>query len=238
MHKIKIAVDGHSSTGKSTLARSLAKRLAYTYIDSGAMYRAVTLYALENKLIDESGTIDKQKLESQLDHIEITFCFNEDQQKQDTCLNGRNVENAIRSLEVSQHVSPISELRFVRERLVALQRELSRNKGVVMDGRDIGTVVFPDAEVKIFMTADEDVRARRRFLELQEKGQAVPLDVVKKNIQQRDYIDQNRTESPLKQAVDAILVDNSFMTVDEQLIHIQTLVSERISALEDEARGL
>jgi CMP/dCMP kinase len=214
--KIVIALDGHSSCGKSTLAKSLARILKYIYIDSGAMYRCVTLYALQNNLIMD-GIPDKSGIIEKLDKIDITFRFDEAHELNTTYLNGVNVEEQIRNLEVSANVSPVSTLREVRQAMVKQQREIGKNKGIVMDGRDIGTVVFPDAELKIFMTARPEIRAQRRFMELTGKGQKVDFVEILKNINERDYIDSNRTESPLRKADDAIILDNSNLTIDEQL---------------------
>lgn len=216
MKKIIIAIDGYSSCGKSTLAKDLAKELHYIYIDSGAMYRAVTFYALKHQLIKNSE-IDTDSLRRQIGLIKIHFSVNHATAGTDTYLNGENVEKPIRSLEVSSHVSRISELGFVREKLVALQQEMGLNKGIVMDGRDIGTVVFPQAELKIFMTADPMVRAQRRFDEIKFKGDLVSLEKVLENLKQRDFIDTNRKISPLVQASDAIVLDNSYLTQKQQL---------------------
>ncbi|MCF8358018.1 MAG: (d)CMP kinase [Prolixibacteraceae bacterium] len=214
--KIIVAVDGHSSCGKSTLSQQLAAKLGYTYIDSGAMYRAVTLYALKNGLI-LSGKPDKNKLIAHLPSISITFRYNPAEQKSDTLLNGENVEKAIREPIVSNHVSPVAAIKEVRNAMVKIQQKLGRNKGIVMDGRDIGTVVYPHAELKIFMTASPDIRARRRYDELKNKGIEVTYDEIRQNVEQRDHIDQNRETSPLKKADDAVVLDNSHMTPDEQL---------------------
>ena len=214
--KITIAIDGYSSCGKSTMAKNLAQAVGYIYVDTGAMYRAVTLYALRNGLFNEDGTIAEAELEAQLPEIDITFKLNSDTGRPDTYLNGECVEKEIRSLEVSNHVSPIATLPFVRHALVAQQQQMGRDKGVVMDGRDIGTVVFPDAELKVFVTATAQVRAQRRYLELQEKGQPADFDDILKNVEERDYIDSHREVSPLRQAPDALLLDNSEMTIDEQ----------------------
>jgi CMP/dCMP kinase len=212
---IIIAFDGHSSCGKSTVAKAVAKETGYTYIDSGAMYRTVTLLAMQNKLI-AGKQIEKEKLEKVLKKIEISFRTNESGEQQ-TFLNGVNVEHEIRTIEVSELVSYISELDFVRTQMVALQKEMGLNKRIVMDGRDIGTVVFPQAELKIFMTASPKVRAERRYKELIAKGDVVTFEEVLANVEKRDYIDQNREISPLKKAHDAILLDNSNMSREEQL---------------------
>jgi len=214
--KIVIAIDGHSSCGKSTLAKSLARELGYTYIDSGAMYRAVTLFALRNGLI-KNGKVDEKELISRMKDIRITFEWDTATEKNTTFLNGENIENEIRQLEVSNNVSPVSTIAGVRSELVKQQRENGQNKGIVMDGRDIGTVVFPDAELKIFMTASPEIRAQRRFLELKEKGDEVDFDKILQNVEERDTIDSGREVSPLKKADDAIVLDNSHLTRDEQL---------------------
>jgi len=214
--KIIIAIDGHSSSGKSTLSKDLAVKLKYNYIDSGSMYRTVTLFAIRNNLIKD-GVVDRQKLIEQLSNISITFKYNPEQQKSDTCLNGENVENEIRGLEVSNQVSPVATIKEVRKAMVKIQKELGKDKGIVMDGRDIGTVVYPEAELKIFVTTSPEIRAKRRFDELISKGDSVTFEEVLKNVEERDYIDQNRTESPLKKAPDSIVLDNGNMTREEQL---------------------
>jgi len=216
MKKITIAIDGHSSCGKSTMAKDLARRIGYIYVDTGAMYRSVTLYALQKGLFREDGTIMTEELEAQLPQISISFRLNKETGRPDTYLNGVLVENDIRSLEVSNHVSPIAALPFVREAMVAQQQEMGRDGGIVMDGRDIGTVVFPDAELKVFVTATAEVRAQRRYDELKRKGMEADFDDILKNVQERDYIDSHREVSPLRQADDALLLDNSNMTIDEQ----------------------
>ena len=214
--KITIAIDGHSSCGKSTMAKDLAREVGYIYVDTGAMYRSVTLYALRHNLFRADGTIDEPVLQAQMADIHITFRLNAETGRPDTYLNGECVEQEIRSLEVSNHVSPIAALPFVREAMVAQQQEMGRDKGVVMDGRDIGTVVFPDAELKVFVTASAQVRAQRRYDELQAKGMPADFDDILKNVEERDYIDSHRAVSPLRQAPDAILLDNSQMTIAEQ----------------------
>lgn len=221
--KIVIAIDGFSSCGKSTFAKAIAKRLGYLYIDSGAMYRAVTLELLRRGLI-VNGVVDTTMLESILKGISIGFSFDPAKSAYVTTLNGTVVEEEIRSPEVANHVSLVAAIPEVRERLVELQREVGKRKGIVMDGRDIGTVVFPDAELKIFMTADPMVRAQRRLKELQEKGISISLDEVMKNIEERDYIDQNRDASPLRKADDALVLDNTHMTVDEQMQWVEEWV--------------
>jgi len=224
---IIIAIDGHSSCGKSTMAKSLARTLGYMYIDSGAMYRAVTLYALRNGWIN-NGEPDKAKIISGLKNIRITFKWDEKTEKNTTFMNGENIEDEIRQLEVSQNVSPISTIGEVRSELVKQQRENSKNKGIVMDGRDIGTVVFPDAELKIFMTASPEVRAQRRYDELKEKGQEVDFDGILQNVKERDKIDSGREISPLKKADDAVVLDNSHLTREEQLKWTLEKVNEKI----------
>ena len=216
MKKITIAIDGHSSCGKSTMAKDLAREVGYVYVDTGAMYRSVTLYALRNGLFNDDDSIKTDELEQQMDNIHITFQLNEETGRPDTYLNGECVEQQIRSLEVSNHVSPIAALGFVREAMVAQQQLMGQGGGVVMDGRDIGTVVFPDAELKVFVTASAEVRAQRRFKELQEKGMPADFDDILKNVVERDYIDSHREVSPLRQADDALLLDNSNMTIPEQ----------------------
>lgn len=215
MKKITIAIDGYSSCGKSTMAKDLAREIGYIYIDSGAMYRAVTLYCLENGLFTPEG-IDTCRLEAELPNIRISFKLNPETQRPMTYLNGENVEDRIRSMEVSSHVSPVAALPFVREALVKQQQEMGQAKGIVMDGRDIGTVVFPDAELKIFVTASAEIRAQRRYDELKAKGQEASFEEILQNVKERDYIDQNRPVSPLRQAEDAILLDNSHLTIEEQ----------------------
>lgn len=226
-HKITIAVDGHSSCGKSTVAKSLAKLLGYTYIDSGAMYRAVTLFCMRKELMQE-GHVLQEELKPLLDSIKVHFTFDSDKQQYLTWLNSELVEDEIRDIEVSERVSIVSQIGFVREKLVELQQEMGAKGGIVMDGRDIGTVVFPHAELKIFMTASAEVRAERRFKELIAKGSSVSLEDIIKNIEKRDYIDQTREISPLKQADDAILIDNSFLSREEQLNKILDLVNSKI----------
>jgi len=217
MKKITIAIDGHSSCGKSTMAKWLAKELGYIYVDTGAMYRSVTLYALRNQMIDEATKqIDESALRAHIGDINITFTFDE-QGKMLTCLNGEVVETEIREMRVSGCVSPIAALGFVREHLVALQQKMGQEGGVVMDGRDIGTVVFPNAELKIFVTASSKVRAERRLAELRGKGDnTLTFEEVLKNVEERDYIDSHREVSPLRQAADARLLDNSELTIAQQ----------------------
>ena len=216
MKKITIAIDGFSSCGKSTMAKDLARRVGYIYVDTGAMYRSVTLYALRNHLFRADGTIMTDELQARMPQINISFKLNQQTGRPDTYLNGECVEQEIRSLEVSNHVSPIAALPFVRTAMVAQQQQMGREKGIVMDGRDIGTVVFPDAELKIFVTASAQVRAQRRYDELKQKGMPADFDDILKNVQERDYIDSHREVSPLRRADDAIELDNSHMTIDEQ----------------------
>ena len=215
MKKITIAIDGHSSCGKSTMAKDLARTVGYVYVDTGAMYRCVTLYALRHGLFTADG-INEAALREEMPNIQISFQFNAETGRPDTYLNGELVENDIRTMEVSNHVSPIATLGLVREAMVAQQQQMGKDKGVVMDGRDIGTVVFPDAELKIFVTASAEVRAQRRFDELKGKGMEADYEDILKNVQERDYIDSHREVSPLRQAEDAILLDNSHMTIPEQ----------------------
>ena len=225
--KIVIAIDGFSSCGKSTFAKAIAARLGYIFIDTGAMYRAVTLYALEQGAI-RSGIVHEEEVVRLLGDISISFRFNPERGASDIYVNGDYVEGKIRTIEVSNCVSAVSAIAEVRHKLVAMQQEMGRRRGVVMAGRDIGTVVFPDAELKIFMTADPHVRARRRYDELTAKGDNVSLEEIEQNVRDRDYQDMHRAISPLKQADDAIVLDNSAMSVDEQM----EWVMERIAALQ------
>lgn len=225
--KIIVAIDGHSSCGKSTIAKAVAANFGYIFIDSGAMYRAVTLFALRNNLIDD-GAVNREKLISLLPQIQIEFRYNLEKQKSDTFLNGENVEDEIRQLPVSQNVSPVATIPEVRAAMVHLQQEMGKNKGIVMDGRDIGTVVFPDAELKLFVTASPEIRAQRRFDELTAKGEQVSFDEILKNVVERDYIDSTRETSPLKKADDAIVLDNSSMTREEQLEWAIKRVEEKL----------
>ena len=215
-HKIIIAIDGFSSCGKSTFAKAIARELGYIFIDTGAMYRAVTLYALEHGAI-RSGIVDEDAVVRLLDQIAITFRFNPERGASDIYVNGDLVEGKIRTIEVSNCVSRVSASPEVRRKLGAMQQEMGRRRGVVMDGRDIGTVVFPDAELKIFMTADPRVRACRRYDELRAKGDPVSLEEIERNVRERDKADMGRAISPLRQAEDAIVLDNSCMTVGEQM---------------------
>src|SRR5690606_14072897 len=216
MQPITIAIDGYSSCGKSTLARALAKKLNYVFIDSGAMYRGVTLFAIENGCII-NGTVDKEKLTQKLEQIQLRFASVEGDERKHLFLNGKDVEKQIRSMEVAGYVSEIATIREVREKLVLSQREMGKNGGVVMDGRDIGSVVFPDAELKLFVTASPEVRAERRFKELTEQGRNVTREDVLVNLMERDRIDTSRKESPLIKVKDAIVLDNTNMTPEQQL---------------------
>lgn len=216
MKKIVIAIDGYSSCGKSTMAKNLARQLGYVYVDTGAMYRAVTLYALRHQLFKADGEVDAASLQRAMSDIRISFQFNKQTGKPDTYLNDELVEQEIRTMQVSERVSKIAALPFVRTALVAQQQRMGKDKGVVMDGRDIGTVVFPHAELKIFVTASAEVRAQRRYDELQLKGMPARYDDILKNVQERDYIDSHREVSPLRKADDAIELDNSNLTIDEQ----------------------
>lgn len=216
MKKITIAIDGYSSCGKSTMAKDLAREIGYVYVDTGAMYRSVTLYALRHNLFNADGSVREDDLQQEMGNIHITFKLNPETDRPDTYLNGELVENDIRSLEVSNHVSPIAAIAFVRHALVAQQQQMGKEKGIVMDGRDIGTTVFPDAELKVFVTASAQVRAQRRFDELQAKGMPADFSDILKNVQERDYIDTHRETSPLKKADDALELDNSHLTIAEQ----------------------
>ena len=223
--KIIIAIDGHSSCGKSTVAQQIARKLNYIFIDSGAMYRAVTLYCLRNHII-ENGIVNTAELIANLDKIKVCFKSNPVTHHNDIWLNGENVEDEIRLLEVSQYVSPVAAVAEVRQLLVSLQQEMGQSKGIVMDGRDIGTVVFPEADLKIFMTAQPDVRAQRRFDELTAKGEKVNYEEIRANILERDHYDEMREQSPLRKANDAIVLDNSYMTREEQLEWILNYVAK------------
>jgi len=215
-NKLTIAVDGFSSCGKSTIAKKIAAQMGYVFIDTGAMYRAVTLYAIDNGIIAD-GILDQQQLIERLDDIEISFRYNKHRGAADIYVNGDLAEGRIRTIEVSNYVSEVSSIGEVRRKLVAMQQQMGRDGGVVLDGRDIGTVVFPNAEIKIFMTADPMVRAQRRYKELQAKGDNATLEEVYQNVVARDEADQSRAISPLRKADDAIVLDNSYMTVEEQM---------------------
>ena len=224
--KITIAVDGYSSCGKSTLARALAQKLHYKYIDTGAMYRAVALYALRNNFIDEKLQVNNEALINDLSNIDVKFELNVSTHHSDVVLNGENVEREIRTMHVSDCVSKVSAIKEVREKMVALQRQMGKYKAVVLDGRDIGTHVFPKAELKLFMTADMDVRTKRRMDEFSSKGQYFSFEEVKQNLMQRDHDDINRKESPLIKAEDAIVLDNSDITREEQLEFVLKLIAD------------
>ncbi|MCG3168013.1 MAG: Cytidylate kinase [Bacteroidia bacterium] len=229
MNKITIAIDGYSSCGKSTLAKQLAKKLGYSYIDSGAMYRAVALWALENKAI-ENAVPDTEKIISNLDSIKIEFRFHPEIQASQTYLNGRNIEKEIRGMAVSEIVSKISSIKEVRQKMVALQRKFGEDKGVVMDGRDIGSVVFPNAELKLFMTADPAIRAQRRYDELKAKGTQVSMEEIAENLRLRDYEDTTRKENPLIKATDAVVLDNTHLTPEQQFSTAYKLAEEKLVA--------
>lgn len=233
MQKIIIAIDGHSACGKSTLAKALAKELKYIYIDSGAMYRAVTLYALNNEWISDDGKeVNRIPLVENLDNINISFNYNRVTGKSDTYMNGINIEDEIRTMLVARSVSAVSKIKEVRARLVEFQQTLGKNKGIVMDGRDIGTVVFPDAELKLWITANMEVRTARRYKELIEMGGHVSIEEVQKNIEMRDYEDSHRLESPLKRADDAVDIDNSYLSKEETLNEAVKLVNEKLLTLD------
>ncbi len=216
MSKIIIAIDGHSSCGKSTMAKALAQQVGYIYVDSGAMYRAVTLFALREQLFNADGSVQAGALQARMSEVKVHFKLDSATKLPVTYLNDERVEDEIRTLEVSQHVSPIAALSFVREAMTAAQQAMGEEKGIVMDGRDIGTAVFPHAELKIFVTASAEVRAQRRFDELQAKGLPASYEDILKNVQERDYIDSHREVSPLRQAEDALVLDNSHLTREEQ----------------------
>lgn len=216
MKKIVIAIDGHSSCGKSTMAKELAKKVGYIYVDTGAMYRAVALYCMRNSMLDAEGNVLADKLKEAMPQVNVSFRLNEETGRPDTYLNGERVEDIIRSIEVSNNVSKVAAIPFVREAMVEQQRAMGREKGIVMDGRDIGTTVFPQAELKIFVTASAEVRAQRRYDELKKKGMPADYEEILKNVQERDYIDSHREVSPLRKADDALYLDNSNMTIDEQ----------------------
>ena len=226
MNKITIAIDGYSSCGKSTLAKTLAKSIDYSYVDTGAMYRCVTLYAIENGII-KNDQVDKESLVGQLDDISISFQHSEQSKESDAYLNGVNVEETIRGMDISNHVSQISIIKEVREKMVAMQQKMGKETGVIMEGRDIGTVVFPDAELKVFMTASIGVRVKRRYDEMQAKGLHVSVDDVKENVLSRDYEDTHRKHSPLVEADDAVVLDNSDLSEEDQLNFMLKLVEER-----------
>lgn len=231
MKKITIAVDGFSSCGKSTMAKSLAREIGYIYIDSGAMYRAVTLYSMQNNLFT-GDILDVEGLKKQINDIKVSFQLNEATGAPDTYLNGVNVEKEIRTMEVSSRVSKVSAVPFVRHAMVELQQEMGNAKGIVMDGRDIGTVVFPNAEMKVFVTASPEIRAQRRLAELRTKGDdKTTFEEVLNNLQERDFLDQTREESPLRQADDAVVLDNSYLTIEEQQKWLVDCYKKTINAL-------
>lgn len=229
MKKIVIAIDGHSSCGKSTMAKQLAREVGYIFVDSGAMYRAVTLFALREGLINPDGTIQEEELRSRMPEVKVAFRLDPETRLPRTLLNGEDVEDAIRSLEVSSHVSPIATLGFVREAMTALQQQMGEEKGIVMDGRDIGTAVFPNAELKIFVTASAEVRAQRRYDELKAKGMEEAYEDILRNVQERDYIDSHREINPLRQAEDALVLDNSNLTREEQSAWLLERFKEAVS---------
>lgn len=230
MRKITIAIDGYSSCGKSTMAKDLAREIGYIYVDTGAMYRSVTLFAMRNSLFDEDGSIKTDELKDRMNEINISFKLNSETGRPDTYLNGELVEKEIRTMEVSANVSKIAALPFVREALVAQQQAMGKEKGIIMDGRDIGTVVFPDAELKIFVTASAEVRAQRRYDELKAKGMPADFDDILKNVKERDYIDSHRETSPLRKADDALELDNSHMTIEEQKAWLMARYKEKAEA--------
>ncbi|NQX97945.1 MAG: (d)CMP kinase [Flavobacteriales bacterium] len=227
MNRIIIAIDGYSSCGKSTMAKEIANQLNYVYIDTGAMYRAITLYALRNDLVSDNH-FDREQLINSLTKMHVSFSYSSDLNRSETYLNSENIEQEIRGIEVSNHVSKIAQVKEVRAKLVQIQRQLGKGKGLVMDGRDIGSVVFPNAELKIFMTADYRIRAQRRFDELQAKGDVISFDEVLNNIISRDNDDTSRSENPLIQSEDAVVIDNSEITKDEQLKLALQLADDRI----------
>lgn len=225
MSKITVAIDGYSSCGKSTLAKALAQKLNYNYIDTGAMYRAVTIYCLRNDIINDS-TLDLPKLFASLKDIEVSFVYNTTTKTSEVFLNGEHVEKEIRSMQVANNVSSVSSIKEVREKMVILQREMGKNKGVIMDGRDIGSHVFPNAELKLFMTADSDVRTQRRLAELSSKGEYHSFEEVKRNLEKRDHDDTTRKENPLIKAEDAIVLDNTDINKEEQLDFVLKLIDD------------
>lgn len=230
--RINIAIDGYSSCGKSTIAKAIAKELNYVYIDTGAMYRAMTLYALQHGYINSEGAINTEGLIQALDLVMINFKYNTDLHQYETYLNGHNIEREIRSLQVSNYVSPISNIKEVRQKLVRLQKRMAETKGVVMDGRDIGTVVIPDAELKIFMTADNRVRAQRRYDELKSMGVETSFDDVLRNLNSRDEYDSTRSNDPLRRADDAVVLDNSNLTLEEQFQFVLANAMKKLGTME------
>lgn len=234
MNKITIAIDGHSSCGKSTMAKDLAREVGYIYVDTGAMYRCVTLYAMQHGLINTNGTVNAETLEKEMGNVKISFTLNPNTKLPEACLNGENVEHDIRTMNVSQHVSAVAALPFVRKALVEQQQQMGHEKGIVMDGRDIGTTVFPDAELKIFVTASAEVRAQRRFDELRAKGMTANYKEILNNVEKRDFMDTHRSVSPLRKAMDAIELDNSHMTIEEQRRWLLNCFNETIKSLSSE----
>jgi len=226
MSKIIVAIDGFSACGKSTLAKALAAHMGYVYVDSGAMYRAVTLFCMRNKIVGTDGKFDEKKVVNSLKKIKLSFKYNPAAKASDTYLNGENIEKDIRQMDVSNNVSKISMIKEVRSHVGIIQREMGKDKGIVMDGRDIGTNVFPEAELKLFMTADVDVRVQRRVDESNSKGEHVTFDEVKHNLMQRDYDDTHRKESPLTKAKDAVVLDNSDLNKEQQLAFVEKLIKD------------
>lgn len=227
--KIIVAIDGHSSCGKSTMAKDLAREVGYIYVDTGAMYRTVTLYALRHGMFQSDGTVNEEALREAMPTVQVSFVLDPATQLPHACLNGEDVENDIRGMEVSSHVSPIAALPFVREAMTRQQQLMGKAKGIVMDGRDIGTVVFPQAELKVFVTASAEVRAQRRYDELTAKGKTVNYEEILQNVTERDYIDSHRSVAPLRQAPDALLLDNSHLTIAEQKAWLRQRFDEAVA---------
>ena len=227
--KIIVAIDGHSSCGKSTMAKDLAREVGYIYVDTGAMYRTVTLYALRHGMFQSDGTVNEEALREAMPTVQVSFVLDPATQLPHACLNGEDVENDIRGMEVSSHVSPIAALPFVREAMTRQQQLMGQAKGIVMDGRDIGTVVFPQAELKVFVTASAEVRAQRRYDELTAKGKTVNYEEILQNVTERDYIDSHRSVAPLRQAPDALLIDNSHLTIAEQKAWLRQRFDEAVA---------
>lgn len=227
--KIIVAIDGHSSCGKSTMAKDLAREVGYIYVDTGAMYRTVTLYALRHGMFQSDGTVNEEALREAMPTLQVSFVLDPATQLPHACLNGEDVENDIRGMEVSSHVSPIAALPFVREAMTRQQQLMGQAKGIVMDGRDIGTVVFPQAELKVFVTASAEVRAQRRYDELTAKGKTVNYEEILQNVTERDYIDSHRSVAPLRQAPDALLLDNSHLTIAEQKAWLRQRFDEAVA---------
>lgn len=227
--KIIVAIDGHSSCGKSTMAKDLAREVGYIYVDTGAMYRTVTLYALRHGMFQSDGTVNEEALREAMPTVQVSFVLDPATQLPHACLNGEDVENDIRGMEVSSHVSPIAALPFVREAMTRQQQLMGQAKGIVMDGRDIGTVVFPQAELKVFVTASAEVRAQRRYDELTAKGKRVNYEEILQNVTERDYIDSHRSVAPLRQAPDALLLDNSHLTIAEQKAWLRQRFDEAVA---------